>query len=173
MHGRFHGRGNAFDAGAPGDATNCRMIDGLVVSAAAGNESAGHDRPLGDRIDLSVGSEQRGHQQQAPLKISGVADSRGRHVDLRAGLSKCRKRRGYHDTGGIGHNDRRWIDDQAHPLQGVGETLRAEHGGELVAGLVKPNHDAVTDQLVVAYAFDRYEIFQARRGRKRGGENQR
>ena len=136
---RLHGRRDAFDARAIRHAADGRMVNGLVVSAAAGHKSAGHNRPLGDGIDLPVGSAERRHQQQAALEIAGIADGRGCNVDFRAGLGKWRKRRGYHHAGGVGHDDRGRVRQRnAHPLQHVGEALRAEDSCGLSPVLFSP-----------------------------------
>ena len=146
----------------------------LAPPRAAG-EAAGHDRPLRDGIDLAVGAAQRGEHQDAALQIGCSRRSRRRWY--RCAIPGCAK------AGSVavtitaavlvtriavgGHRD-------AHALQQVGEALGREHRLAAVAGAGQADHQAVTDQLVFANAFDRDQVLQpGRRGRGRGAQQSR
>ena len=169
--GGLDGRGGALDGRSIGRAADGRMIDGLGDAAAAGDETAGHNRSLGDGVHLSVSPAQGSHQEDAALKIAGVADGGRGDVDLRSRLRERGQCCRHHNGSGIGNLDRGGGDRNAHLQEHVGEALRGEDGLLLVAGAVEANHDAVADQLIVAYAFDRDQILEPRGGRQRGGES--
>ena len=155
--------------GSARDAAHGRMVDRLRVAGAAGDEAASDYGALRNGINLAVDAAQAGHQQQAALQTGGVAHGRHGGVDLHSRLREWRKRRRHHHRGRVFHQDESRIHGDAHLLQHVGEALRGKERLLPVAGALQSNHDAVTNQLILADAFERDQFLETRGGRIGGG----
>src|SRR5579859_2859542 len=103
--GGIDGGCGALDDGAGGHTADGWVVDGLIVAAVTGDESAGDYGALGDGVDVTVGAAQASQQQHAALKVLGVADGGGGGVDVRAGLCERRQGGGDHDGRGVFDGD--------------------------------------------------------------------
>ena len=152
----------ALDHRAEGDAGGVGVVVLLDVSVDVDGVSADDERALRLRVDLSVGSVEGRHEEEAAFETSGVARGGDGDVELGAGPGERRQSGGDKDGGEVLHADRRGGNTYAHAEQGGGEGLRGEGGLLAVAGALQADDDAVADELVVADALDRGDVFYAR-----------
>ena len=120
---------------------------------------------MADGVDLAIGAEQRRHQEGAAEQAFRVAQRADGDVDARALACERRKNRRYHHRGdvlgvesAVGRLDAHAVE---HGLQALlGEMPRLQR----VAGVVEADDQAVTDQLVLAHAFEINDVLDTRGG---------
>ena len=78
-----------------GNPSRGRMVRQLCIAAARSHVAAQHQRPLSLRVDLSVRSVERGHQQNAPLERARIAGRGDSDIHLVARPAEGRQR-GHH-----------------------------------------------------------------------------
>ena len=126
---------------------------------ARGRHCARLNRALGQGIGLAIAAEQGGDQQGATKQALGIAKRRHRHIDLG---SRCRKggQAGRdHDGGDILGIEIGIAGIDAQTLQHGLKALFGEGGvSQGVARTVQADHNAISDQLVVANTLERDNI---------------
>ena len=163
---------------AVGDAADGRHAAHDLGGFALGLEAADRDRALADRIDVAVGGEQRRDQQHAALQALGVAERGDGNVYPGALGAEGRQVGGHHHGGDVAGAQVLAADIDAEPLEHRLQRLLGEGDVvERVAGAVEPDHEAVTDKLVLPHTLDIGEVFDARRrpgvNRDEQGQNDR
>ena len=134
------------------------------LGLALGDDAAGDDRALGDRVDLPVGGVERRHHQRAAEQAARVADRRDGDVDLAAGAGEGRQRRGDQHRGDVARADLLAGDVDAEPLEQVDDRVLGEgRVAQAVAGVVEADHEPVAEQVVAAHAVDLDEVLDPRR----------
>ena len=158
--------GPAGDAAAGGNALGDRF------RLAAGLKTADRQLTLRHRIDLAVGAQQRGHQQGAAQQAIGVAKGADGDVDAAALAGEGGKGRGHHDGGDIFGIEARIRGLDTEPVQHRLQAFLGELSVlQRVAGVVEADHQPITDQHVVADAFDVDDVLDPRGGGGGGGRN--
>ena len=154
----------------------------ILAASPSAWKSADRDRALADRIDVAVGAEQRRDEERAALQALGVAERRHRDVDARALGAERRQVRRHHHGRDVAGADGLAADVHAEPFQHRLQRLPGERNVvQRIAGAVEADDESVTDELVLAHAFDVREILDPRRrrhaiglvrARRRGEANQ-
>ena len=155
IHGAFH-------RGPAGDASDRRNVDHRVRAVRAGHAKSAHRQiALGHGIDLSIGTQQRHHDQRSAAQGLGLADGRDGHVKALAGLGHRRQLGRDHDRGGVagGRVDAR----RQRQAEAIGHAAHGQRGilQVVVAGSGQAHHDAIAGQLVGAQALERSQILDA------------
>ena len=149
--------------GAGRNFANRKVIDLHLRAARSRTHTANEHVTLGHGVHLAVGALQRRHHQRAAAQTFGVTDGRHGNVDGLARLGKCWQRSGHHHSGyvlqlqaGAG----RQIDALClqHRHNGLHRERRLRG---LVAAAVQAHDNAVAAQLILAYAGNRGQVFQA------------
>ena len=131
----------------------------LVVPWRRRRKSSHRHRPLGGGIHLAVSAIERSQQQQSAFDALGVADRRDRHVDGGAGAGEGREVRGDKDGGDIFY--------VCAVVGGICAPMRWRMLARVwvvktVCWLspvsVSPDHHAIANQGILAYAFDGREV---------------
>ena len=149
-------------AGNPGGGG---VIELARVTGCGTHITAQDKSSLGLRVNLTVWTIERGHQQDSAFERARISGRGCRNVDAIAGPAEGRQRS--HDK------DRRHILDlhvagtvraglrngDAHAFQGGDQCLCREDGLRAVAGSAQANNKAITDKLVIANALNGGYIF--------------
>ena len=110
------------------------------------------------------------------MQALGIAERGDGHVDARALGAERRQVGGDHDGGHVAGPDLGAADIDAEAFQHRLQRLLGERDVvERVAGAVEADDEPITDELVLAHAFDIGEILDARGGacrRQQAGEHQ-
>ncbi len=172
--GRVQGKGHLpLHKGPVGNAAGRRMILLHLGRLAAKGQRSHDQRPLGDGVDIAVGSLERGHEQAAADQAVGIADGRHLDVDGGAGLGESGQLGGDHDRGDIVHLDQVAVDGYPQALHHADQRLHGELGAVTVARAIQADHQAVPDQLVAAHAFKAGDILDPRGQGGSGQQKQR
>ena len=123
---------------------------------------------LGDGVDVAIRAEKRRNEKGAAEEAFGIAHGGRRHVDAGALGGERRQVGGDHHRGDVAGPDLLPADVDAEPFQHALQGLLGERRIiKCVAGTVEADDEAITDQLVLANAFDVGEVFNARRAGRR------
>jgi hypothetical protein len=147
-----------------------------------GSEARHDDGALSDRVDLTVGTGERRHDQRTAAQGGCIAQRTDVHVDAAARAGKGRQV-------GSNHHSRRILRIGLTALRGNAKILqhrahglfRERRGTEAIAGALETDDQAIADQLVVASSLQGRDVLDSRghgrcrrdgqdiRGQKRDG----
>jgi hypothetical protein len=119
---------------------------------------------LRNGVHIAVGGEEWRHQQCSALQALGIAHCGNGNVNARALRAEGGEVGSHHHCRDIACADRLPTDIYAKPFEHRGQRLFSERNViEGIAGAVKPDDQAIPDQLILPHALDIGEILDARR----------
>ncbi len=139
-----------------------------TAPVTAGAKASHRDGPLSHCIDFTVGADQRRYQQHAASQISRVPKRADDHIHARALASEGRQVARHHDSGDVLRIEVCSAGINPHAFKhGFKALTREGRVSEPIAGAIEADDEAVTDEHIVAYAFDVGEVLDPREGKCR------
>ncbi len=134
------------------------MVELFHVPVSSNRITAYDKRALCLRIDLTVCSIKRSHQQQAALKTPRITRRRDSDIQLSAGSRKGRQCCGHKNCGQILYSNRRCRNAHSHPQKRGRKSLNWKSRLLTVAGALQTHNNAISNQLIVPNTLDRGDV---------------
>ena len=160
----------ALDQCAVGNAPNRRnaLRDGLRLPG--GGKAGPRDSALRDGVGLPIAALQCRHHQGAACQRLRIANRRHCHIESRAFSDEGRNIGGDNDSGDVARAQRSAARVHAHPVEhGLQSLLGEWRVSETVARPLQSDDDAIADELIVAHALNRGDVFDAHFGDRGAG----